>query len=52
MSKEIKPVTVKKYYTAKQLKAILDERIKEYSREDDDEDSKAWINQMYWNMLL
>ena len=51
-AKEIKPVSVKKYYTAKQLKAILDERIKEYSREDDNEDSKAWINQMYWNMLL
>jgi GLPGLI family protein len=48
----LKPVNVKKYYTAKQLKAILDERIKEYTREDDDEDSKNWVRQMYWNMLL
>ena len=48
----IKPVSVKKYYTAKQLKGILDERIKEYSRDEEDEDSKDWINQMYWNMLL
>ena len=48
----IKPIAVKKVYTAKQLKAILDERIKEYSRDDDNEDSKNWINQMYWNMLL
>jgi GLPGLI family protein len=48
----INPVAAKKYYTAKQLKGILDERIKEYSRDDQDEDSKNWISQMYWNMLL
>ncbi|MEO5890341.1 MAG: GLPGLI family protein [Ferruginibacter sp.] len=47
----IKPVNVKKYYTAKQLKGILDERIKDFGS-DQDEDTKSWISQMYWNMLL
>ena len=47
----IKPITSKKYYTAKQLKAILDEKIKDFGS-DQDEDSKSWINQMYWNTLL
>ena len=47
----IKPMTSKKYYTAKQLKAILDEKIKDFGS-DQDEDSKSWINQMYWNTLL
>ena len=46
----IKPITSKKYYTAKQLKAILDEKIKDFGS-DQDEDSKSWINQMYWNTL-
>jgi GLPGLI family protein len=47
----IKPITSKKYYTAKELKAILDEKIKDFGS-DQDEDSKSWINQMYWNTLL
>ncbi|MCW3089648.1 MAG: hypothetical protein JWP81_717 [Ferruginibacter sp.] len=47
----IKPIVVKKYYTAKQVKAILDERIKDFGS-DQDEDSKKWISQLYWNTLL
>jgi GLPGLI family protein len=47
----LKPVIVKKYYTAKQLKAILDEKIKDFGN-DQDEDSKKWISQLYWNALL
>jgi len=48
----LKPVVVKKYYTAKQLKAILDEKIKDFGNEEMDEDSKSWISQLYWNTLL
>ena len=48
----LKPLVVKKYYTAKQLKSILDEKIKDFGNEDMDEDSKSWINQLYWNTLL
>lgn len=47
----IKPITAKKYYSAKELKAILDEKVKDFGS-DQDEDSKSWINQMYWNTLL
>ena len=47
----IKPTTAKKYYSAKELKAILDEKVKDFGS-DQDEDSKSWINQMYWNTLL
>lgn len=47
----IKPITAKKYYTAKQLKAVLDDKIKDFGS-DQDEDSKSWINQLYWNTLL
>jgi GLPGLI family protein len=46
----LKPAVVKKYYTARQLKGILDERIKDFGEQD--EDSKSWINQLYWNTLL
>ncbi len=47
----IKAISAKKYYTAKQLKDILDEKIKDFGS-DQDEDSKRWINQLYWNTLL
>lgn len=47
----IKPITSKKYYTSRELKDILDEKVKDFGS-DDDEDSKSWINQMYWNTLL
>ncbi len=47
----VKPITAKKYYTSKELKAILDEKIKDYGS-DQDEDTKNYINQLYWNTLL
>lgn len=47
----IKAINAKKYYTAKQLKDILDEKIKDFGS-DQDEESKRWINQLYWNTLL
>ena len=46
----IKPVTAKKYYTAKELKAVLDERTKDFTSDDDDD--KDWLHRMYWIMLL
>jgi GLPGLI family protein len=47
----IKPVTAKKYYTAKTLKTTIQERTKEWGN-DDDPESKKWIEQMTWNTLL
>jgi GLPGLI family protein len=48
----LKHIAVKKYYSAKELKAILDERIKDYAGGDQDEDTKKWVSQLYWNTLL
>lgn len=47
----IKPISVKKYLTIKELKVILDERIKDFGN-DDDADSKNYKNQFYWKGLL
>jgi hypothetical protein len=47
----IKPVTAKKYYTRQSLQVMLKDRTKEWFSEDDD-DSKKWIEQFYWNTLL
>lgn len=47
----IKPVTAKKYYSHTSLKSTLKERTKEWVNEDDP-DSKQWIDQLYWNTLL
>lgn len=47
----IKPVTAKKYYSHATLKSTLKERTKEWVNEDDP-DSKQWIDQLYWNTLL
>ncbi len=47
----IKPVTAKKYYSHATLKSTLKERTKEWVNEDD-LDSKQWIDQLYWNTLL
>lgn len=47
----IKPVTAKKYYSHTSLKNTLKERTKEWVNEDDP-DSKQWIDQLYWNTLL
>jgi GLPGLI family protein len=49
----IKPIDAKKQYTKDGLKATINERIKEwFSDDDDNEDSKTWRNQFYWNLLL
>ena len=45
----IKPMVVKKYYTSKEIKAMLDKRIEDWSA---DEDGKRYMDQMYWNTLL
>ena len=47
----IKPVTAKKYYTNKTLKATIKDRTKEWVSEDDP-DSQKWIDQLYWGTLL
>lgn len=47
----IKPVTAKKYMTSASLKNLLTERIKGEGNTDD-EDSKRWIEQLYWSTLL
>ena len=45
----IKPIAVKKYYTNKEIKTMLDKRIESYTVSDED---KKYIEQMYWNTLL
>lgn len=47
----IKPVAAKKYYSNKTLKETLKERTKDWGNEDDPE-SKKWIEQLYWSTLL
>ncbi len=47
----LQPFTAKKYSTRQALKAMISERAKEWSN-DEDEDSKAWKNQFIWNALL
>lgn len=49
---EIKPVESKKPYTNAGLKKTINERIKEWTSADDDEDSKMWRNQFIWGTLL
>ena len=49
----IKPVIVKKYYTPKELKTILDKRFENNGNDNEEsEDNKNWKNQLYWNLLL
>ena len=45
----IKPIAVKKYYTNKEIKTMLDKRIESFNMSDED---KKYIDQMYWNTLL
>jgi GLPGLI family protein len=46
----IKPIIVKKYYSAKELKSIVDDRVKDFNR-DSDEDKES-ISRIYWNIFL
>ncbi|CAN5167524.1 GLPGLI family protein [soil metagenome] len=49
----IKPTSVKKYYTNKELKSLLAQRIKDdTANQEDNEDRRNWINQMLWGILL
>ena len=49
--KEIVPVVAKKYYTTKNLKSAIHDRVKEWGNEDDPE-SRKWIDQLYWSVSL
>lgn len=49
--KNIKPATAKKYLSFNGLKTTLKERTKDWAS-DDDEDSKQYIAQLYWQTLL
>lgn len=44
----IKPVSAKNMYTRKSLRTFLDDRLKQFNSEE----SKDWINQMYWSAFL
>ncbi len=48
----IKTADAKKSFTNAALKKTITERLKEWVNEDDDEDSKMWINQFLWNIYL
>jgi GLPGLI family protein len=48
----IKPSTAKKYYTAKELNAIVLTKIKDYTANDNNDDYKNWLKQMMWGVLL
>ncbi len=47
----IKPVTAKKPYTMNTLYATIKDRTKDWVRSDDP-DSKKWMEQLLWNILL
>lgn len=49
----IKPVSVKKYYTSKELGATVDKKIKDWSaNREPDEDFKNEMNQLRWSIQL
>ena len=48
---DIKSIAAKKSFTVSTLKTIIKERTKDWIREDD-EDSKKWMEQLFWNTLL
>jgi len=48
----IKPISSKKYFTNSTLKSTLLERSKDWGGDDDNEESRSWINQFKWNALL
>ncbi len=50
---EIKPVLAKKYYTTKELNAVLDKRIKDdFANQEITEDTRNEINNIVWGTLL
>ncbi len=48
----IKPVAVKKNYTAKVLKSTINDRIKDWTIEDGNEEEKQQKNRFVWTILL
>lgn len=48
----IKPVAVKKYYTMRDLKSTVNERIKDWGSENDDDAVKQQKNRFVWGLLL
>ncbi|MEP6616279.1 MAG: GLPGLI family protein [Ginsengibacter sp.] len=48
----IKPVAVKKYYTMKDLKNTINERIKDWGSENDDDAQKQQKNRFMWGLML
>ena len=47
----IKPVTAKKAFTLTAMKATIKERTKDWVRSDNP-DSKKWMEQLLWNIIL
>lgn len=47
----IKPIVAKKYFSDKEMRSKLTERIKEWSN-DEDEESRQWQEQLYWSSSL
>ncbi len=48
---DIKPIASKKYFTLTSLKSTIKERTKDWVNSDDPE-SKKWMEQLFWNILL
>ena len=48
----IKPVEVKKYYTMKDMKSTIKDRLKDWGSEDDTDEVKQQKNRFVWNLLL
>jgi GLPGLI family protein len=48
----IKPVAVKKNYTMKALKSTIDDRIKDWTTEEGNDDEKQQKNRFVWKLLL
>jgi Protein of unknown function (Porph_ging). len=48
----IKPVAVKKYYSMRDLKSTVNERLKDWGSEDDDDAVKQQKNRFVWGLLL
>ncbi|MGB4884967.1 MAG: GLPGLI family protein [Ferruginibacter sp.] len=48
----IKPIEAKKTFTRVTLKDLINERTKDWGGGDDDEDSRQWMEQLKWNIML
>lgn len=48
---DIKPITAKKFMTMNAMKSLVKERTKDWVNQDDP-DSKKWMDQLFWNLTL